>query len=140
MLRIKEITPVFTGILTTGDKFEKDVVVGGIIQQDQKEGDLKLYQKVLAIGSSVRDVKVGDMVMINPSAYIHRKYDKNSIQNDMDNNPKLSINIPTVMVDGEDGTPMECLLINDRDVQFVFKGEEVDESIIIPKKPGIIIN
>ena len=139
MLKIKTIKPLFTSIVTTGDKFEKDVTVGGIIQQDQKKGDLKLYQKVLAVGSAVRDIKVGDMVMINPIAYVRKKYSKDSVQNDMDNNPTLSINIPTVPVTDEKGNTKECLLLTDRDIQFVFEGEEVNESIIIPEKKKLIL-
>ena len=139
MLKIKTIKPLFTSIVTTGDKFEKDVTVGGIIQQDQKKGDLKLYQKVLAVGSAVRDIKVGDMVMINPINYVRKKYSKDSVQNDMDNNPTLSINIPTVPVTDENGNTQECLLLTDRDIQFVFEGEEVNESIIIPEKKKLIL-
>jgi hypothetical protein len=139
MLKIKTIKPLFTSIVTTGDKFEKDVTVGSIIQQDQKKGDLKLYQKVLAVGSAVRDIKVGDMVMINPIAYVRKKYSKDSVQNDMDNNPTLSINIPTVPVTDEKGNTQECLLLTDRDIQFVFEGEEVNESIIIPEKKKLIL-
>ena len=139
MLKIKTIKPLFTSIVTTGDKFEKDVTVGGIIQQDQKKGDLKLYQKVLAVGSAVRDIKIGDMVMINPIAYVRKKYSKESVQNDMDNNPTLSINIPTVPVTDENGNTQECLLLTDRDIQFVFEGEEVNESIIIPEKKKLIL-
>ena len=139
MLKIKTIKPLFTSIVTTGDKFEKDVTVGGIIQQDQKKGDLKLYQKVLAVGSAVRDIKVGDMVMINPIAYVRKKYSKDSVQNDMDNNPTLSINIPTVPVVDDKGNTQECLLLTDRDIQFVFEGEDVNESIIIPEKKKIIL-
>lgn len=139
-LHIKSIKPLFTSIVTTGDKFEEDVVVAGIIQQDQKKGDLKLYQKVIAVGSAVRDIQVGDLVMINPINYVHRKYSKNSVQNDMDNNPILSIDIPTVAVDDEKGNTQECLLLNDRDIRFVFEGEEKDDSIIIPEKPKFIVN
>lgn len=139
MLKIKTIKPLFTSIVTTGDKFEKDVTVGGIIQQDQKKGDLKLYQKVLAVGSAVRDIKIGDMVMINPIAYVRKKYSKDSVQNDMDNNPTLSINIPTVPVTDEKGNTSDCLLLTDRDIQFVFEGEEVNESIIIPDKKKLIL-
>lgn len=139
-LHIKSIKPLFTSIVTTGDKFEEDVVVAGIIQQDQKKGDLKLYQKVIAVGSAVRDIQVGDLVMINPINYVHRKYSKNSVQNDMDNNPILSIDIPTVVVDDEKGNTQECLLLNDRDIRFVFEGEEKDDSIIIPEKPKFIVN
>ena len=139
MLKIKTIKPLFTSIVTTGDKFEKDVTVGGIIQQDQKKGDLKLYQKVLAVGSAVRDIKIGDMVMINPINYVRKKYSKDSVQNDMDNNPTLSINIPTVPVTDEKGNTSDCLLLTDRDIQFVFEGEEVNESIIIPEKKKLIL-
>jgi hypothetical protein len=139
-LHIKSIKPLFTSIVTTGDKFEEDVVVAGIIQQDQKKGDLKLYQKVIAVGSAVRDIQVGDLVMINPINYVHRKYSKNSVQNDMDNNPILSIDIPTVVVEDEKGNTQECLLLNDRDIRFVFEGEEKDDSIIIPEKPKFIVN
>ena len=139
MLKIKTIKPLFTSIVTTGDKFEKDMTVGGIIQQDQKKGDLKLYQKVLAVGSAVRDIKVGDMVMINPIAYVRKKYSKDSVQNDMDNNPTISINIPTVPVTDKKGNTQECLLLTDRDIQFVFEGEEVNESIIIPEKKKLIL-
>jgi hypothetical protein len=32
------------------------------------------------------------------------------------------------------------LLLNDRDVRFVYEGEEKVESIIVPEKPTIIIN
>ena len=140
MLKIKTIKPLFTSIVTTGDKFEKDVTVGGIIQQYQKKGDLKLYQKVLAVGSAVRDIKVGDMVMINPIAYVRKKYSKDSVQNDMDNNPTLSINIPTVPMTDEKGNTNECLLLTDRDIQFVFEGEEVNESIIVPEKKTFKLN
>ena len=139
-LHIKSIKPLFTSIVTTGDKFEEDVVVAGIIQQDQKKGDLKLYQKVIAVGSAVRDIQVGDLVMINPINYVHRKYSKNSVQNDMDNNPILSIDIPTVVVEDEKGNSQECLLLNDRDIRFVFEGEEKDDSIIVPEKPKFIVN
>jgi len=139
-LHIKSIKPLFTSIVTTGDKFEEDVVVAGIIQQDQKKGDLKLYQKVIAVGSAVRDIQVGDLVMINPINYVHRKYSKDSVQNDMDNNPILSIDIPTVVVEDEKGNTQECLLLNDRDIRFVFDGEEKDDSIIIPEKPKFIVN
>lgn len=139
-LHIKEIKPLFTSVVTTGDKFAEDVTIGGIIQQDQKQGDLKLYQKVVAVGSSVRDIKVGDMVMINPTSYIHKKYSKDSIQNDMDNNPILSIDIPTVIIYDDNGNQQECLLLNDRDIRFVFEGEEVNESIIIPDKPKFVVS
>ena len=138
MLRIKEIKPLFTSVLTTGDKYEEDMKDNGIIIANK--GDLKLYQTVLAVGSSVRDIQVGDQVMIDPKNYAQMKYDPNSIKNDMDMNKVIKWNLPWVIVDDADGNPQDCLLLNDRDIRFIFKGEEVKENIILPDKPKIIMN
>ena len=67
MLHIKKIKPMFNHLLLTADRFEKDVVESGIIVA--KKGDLKLWQTVVAIGSTVRDIKVGDKVMIIPDHF-----------------------------------------------------------------------
>ena len=136
-LHIKTIKPLFTSLVTTGDRYTEDVVENSIIVS--KKGDLKLYQKVIAVGSSVRDIEVGDMVMIDPTAYIRRKYSKNSVQNDMDNNPIVSVEFNWVNIDDEKGNTQECLLLNDRDIRFVFVGEDKKDSLIMPDKPKIII-
>ena len=136
-LHIKMIKPLFTSLVTTGDRYTEDVVENSIIVS--KKGDLKLYQKVIAVGSSVRDIEVGDTVMIDPTAYIRRKYSKNSVQNDMDNNPIVSVEFNWVNIDDEKGNTQECLLLNDRDIRFVFVGEDKKDSIIMPDKPKIII-
>ena len=138
MLHIKKIKPLFTSIITTGDKFEKDIIEGGIIVANK--GDLKLWQTVIAVGSSVRDIAVGDKVMINPAAYVVRKYDKNSIQNDLDNNPSLGFKFNWVTVDDENGNPRDCLLLNDRDISYAFEGEEKAETIIKPAKKKVLLN
>jgi hypothetical protein len=136
MLHIKKIKPMFTNIITTGDRFEKDFTQGGLIVA--KQGDLKVWQKVIAIGSSVRDISVGDMVMINIANYAVKKYSKDSIQNDLDNNPKIRYNLNWVTMDDENGKSMDCLLLNDRDVLYSFEGEEKDEVIQIPEKKIIV--
>jgi hypothetical protein len=137
MLRIRKVKPLFTSLVTTGDKFTEDMIEGGIIIA--RKGDLKVWQKVIAIGSSVRDINVGDMVMINVDHYMIKKYDKNSIQNDLDNNPTLGYHFNWITIDDEEGNPQECLLLNDRDIQYVFEGEEINNSIITGEKPKIII-
>jgi co-chaperonin GroES (HSP10) len=137
MIHIKKIKPLFTSIVTTGDKFEKDMIEGGIIIA--RKGDLKLWQKVIAVGSTVRDIKEGDMVMINAENYMVKKYDKNSLQNDMDNNPSLGYRFNWVTIDDEKGDPQDCLLLNDRDVLYVFEGEEKDNMLITPGKSNLIV-
>ena len=138
MLHIKKIKPLFTSIVTTGDKYEEEMYDNGLIVA--RKGDSKTYQKIIAVGSSVRDIKEGDQVMINVMNYAVRKYNKNSIQNDMDNNPVLEFKFNWITMDDEDGNSRECLLLNDRDVLFAFEGEEKNERLIVPDKPKVIVN
>lgn len=137
MLHIKKLKPLSTYLLTTANRYEEDMRENGLIVATQ--GDLKLYQTVLEVGPIVRDIKVGDQVMIDPKNYMVMKYDPNSIKNDMDMNKVIRWNFPFVEVDDEKGKAKECLLLTDRDIKFVFEGEETNETIIIPDKT-IILN
>lgn len=137
MLHIKSIKPLFTSIVTTGEKFEKDFTEHGFIVA--RKGELKLWQKVIAVGSSVRDIKVGDTVMIDASHFAVKKYSKDSIQNDLDNNATLGYRFNWVTLEREEGNPEECLLLNDRDILYVFEGEEKDDILITPDKPQLIV-
>lgn len=136
MLHIKKIHPMFTSIVTTADRFNKDFTEGGLVVA--QKGDLKLWQRVIAVGSSVRDIKVGDMVMLNMAHYIVRKFDKNSVQNDLDNNPKVRYDLNWLTMDDDNGKPKDCLLFNDRDVLYSFEGEEENEVIALPD-PKVIV-
>lgn len=125
MIHVKKIKPMFTSVVTTADKFEKDEKQGGLIVA--KKGDLKLWQTVVAVGTTVRDIQPGDKVMINAANYAVKRYDKNSVQNDLDNNPVLRYMFNFVDIDDENGNPKECLLLNDRDILYAFEGEERDD-------------
>lgn len=140
-LRISEIKPVFNFLLVTANKYEEDVVRGGIItDKNATKGNIKWYQTVVSIGSTVRDFKPGDKVMLNPANFVVRKYDKNSIQNDMDNNPVLSYNLPVITVHDKEGVMQEYLYISDRDILYSFEGEEVEKNTIIVQDKKIIVN
>lgn len=142
MLHIKNVKPLFTNIITTGDRFEKDDTNGGVLIQTVA-GSIKPWQTVLAVGSSVRDIKVGDKVMINIDNYLIRKYDPNSVRNDMDANPKERYQFNWVYMEDEHGEQQNCLLLNDRDIMYVFEGEEEEEpakTIIMPQEKKIILN
>lgn len=137
MLHVTKIKPLFDHLLITADRFEKDMVHSGVILA--KKGDLKLWQTVVAVGSVVRDIKVGDKVMINPNDFAVKKYNKNSVQNDLDNNPVLTYNFPFETVDDEKGNPKDFLYISDRNVKYVFEGTEKDDSLILPGKTKLIV-
>ena len=137
MLHVTKIKPLFNHLLITADRFEKDMVHSGVILA--KKGDLKLWQTVVAVGSVVRDIKVGDKVMINPNDFAVKKYNKNSVQNDLDNNPVITYNFPFETVDDEKGNPKDYLYISDRNVKYVFEGTEKDDSLILPGKTKLIV-
>lgn len=138
MLHVTKIKPLFDHLLITADKFEKDMVHNGVILAGK--GDLKLWQTVVAVGSVVRDIKVGDKVMINPNDFAVKKYNKNSVQNDLDNNPVLTYNFPFETIDDEKGELKDYLYISDRNVKYVFEGIEKDESLLIlPGNPKLIV-
>lgn len=137
MLHVTKIKPLFDHLLITADRFEKDMVHSGVILANK--GDLKLWQTVVAVGSVVRDIKVGDKVMINPNDFAVKKYNKNSVQNDLDNNPVLTYNFPFETIDDEKGEPKDYLYISDRNVKYVFEGIEKDDSLILPGKPKLIV-
>lgn len=137
MLHVTKIKPLFDHLLITADRFDKDMIHNGVIVAGK--GDLKLWQTVAAVGSVVRDIKVGDKVMINPNDFAVKKYNKNSVQNDLDNNPVITYNFPFETVDDEKGNPKDYLYISDRNVKYVFEGIEKDDSLILPGKPKLII-
>ena len=137
MLKVKSIKPLFTGGLTTANKYETTSTKNGIIiSAKQTEGQIKEYQTVVKVGSSVREIKPGDIVLINPSRYLRKKFDENSIRDDFDKNPTIEINIPTVVINDK-----EYFLIEDRDVAYIIDDcEEIPDtkpSIIMPKNTTI---
>ena len=131
-IKLKKIKPMFTSVLTTAEKFTEQRYMPGtnIIDPTASKTGLKEYQKVVAVGDAVRNVKAGDIVCINPDRYAVRKYKKDSLKSDMEeyNNVVTSYNFHMVDVDG-----VECLFIDDRDIDFVVEEyEEVEEETVSP--------
>lgn len=140
MLKVKDIRPVFTRLITTADRYEETQMTNGLIDVNKLEGRYKEYQRVVRVGSSVREVKEGDIVLIDPSRYMKRKFSDNSLRDDFVENPIVEINIPTVTMGDED-----YFMIDERDIAYVIAdSEEVPDPlpnpIIVPKKPKIITN
>lgn len=140
MLKIKKIKPMFTSLITTMNKYEQDVkTVGGLIDTTKQQGGLKEYQTVLAVGGSVRDIKVGDLVCVNPARFAVRKHQAGSLKDGViSDNPVTTYNFDVVEMDGK-----QCLLLQDRDIEFVIEDwEEIPDqpqSIIIQPEKKIIV-
>lgn len=137
-MKIHKIRPLYTSIITTANKYKEAQTIGTMFDAKKLEGSYKEYQTVISIGSSVREVKVGDVVLIDPSRYIKRKFSDNSLREDFVENPVVEINIPTVTMDDVD-----YFMIEERDIAYVIEDyEEVPESnykLILPKKEVKII-
>lgn len=135
-MKIKKIKPMFNSIITTMNKYDEDVSNNGIIDAKKQAGTLKEYQTVVAVGTTVRDIKVGDVVMVNPRNYAVRKYSENSIKNDIDMNPIISYNFNVVEMEDK-----QYLLLQDRDIDYIIEDyeEEKPSKIIKPKEKKIII-
>lgn len=119
---------MFTAIVTTMDLYETDDTTGGIITK--QKGTVKEYQKVVAVGTAVRDIKVGDLVCIDPTRFAVRKHDKNSIRTDVEGgNPILEYRFDIIEMNDQ-----KYLLLQDRDIQFII--EDYEE--VKPEKSNII--
>lgn len=140
MLKITKIKPMFTDLVITADRFNKDITEGGILVANK--GDLKSYQTVVAIGDSIRNIKVGDKVMVNFEIFAEHKIPVNSVKKGMDvDDPIVRYNIPWVNMIDENGNNKVYIRIPDRAIEFVFEGEEVDvPDIIQVNKPDILLN
>lgn len=122
MLKVKKIKPMFTSLITTMDKYEEEIkTADGLVDTTKQVGGLKEYQKVLAIGDSVRGIKVGDLVCVNPSRFAVRKHQAGSLKDGIvSDNPITTYNFDVVEMDEK-----QCLLLQDRDIDFIIEDYEV---------------
>lgn len=137
MLKIKKIKPIGCQVLVTKNLYGWDDFneAGILIHQ---RGDIKSYQTVLAVGDDVKWVKPGDVVEINFYKYCEFQDDENSIKvNGVNQVVSLHLNV-VEMVD-KDGEPVDCFLIDQRDVKYILDDfEEVtykDNTLIDVKQP-----
>lgn len=141
MLKVKKIRPMFTALITTMDKYEQDVrTTGGLLDVNKQQGGLKEYQTVLAIGESVRGIKVGDLVCVNPTRFAVKKHQAGTLRDGVvTDNPVVKYNFDVVEMDGR-----QCLLLQDRDIDFIIEEyEEVPDPtpspLIKPEEKKLIV-
>ena len=131
MLKIKNLRPMFTNIVTTMNTYEEDgVMASGLIDTKKQKGALKEYQTVIAVGNAVRNVFPGDVVCINPIRYAQYKHDKNSLKDLAADNPIVGYNFNVIEIDGKD-----CLILHDQDIRY---GSEEYEEVPDPVPSALI--
>jgi co-chaperonin GroES (HSP10) len=115
-------------------KYEEDeMTAGGLIDSTKTQGTLKEYQTVVAVGNSVRNVKVGDLVCINPERYAVKKHEAGSLKDGViTDNPVIKYNFNIMELEG-----VPHLLLDENDVSFIITDyEEVKEQksdLYVPK-------
>lgn len=136
MVTINKVKPMFNMVITTCDKY-KDVKLGNTLIDTTKSDTIKEYQKVVAIGPSVKGINVGDVVFINPARYAVMKHKEGSLKDGViKDNAVLSYKFKTVDIKG-----VTHLCIYDNDVEYVAEIEEFEENptIITETKPRLLI-
>ena len=139
MYKIKSLKPLYTGIITTTNKYTQDDTSGVILDSRKLAGSIKEYQTVIAVGSSVREIKAGDTVLINFQNYLVK--DKNRPENDANSlrtefmQQTYHLELPVIEVNDQ-----EVLTLQERDIAFVADIEEITtpaSAIIKPRAPKI---
>lgn len=122
----KEINcvPLFNKLIVTAEKVNTNVTENGIyLPYSYSKGSVKERQKVLKIGTTVRDIEEGDEVLINFSRYMELKHQPGSIQDDVQkDNPVVKIHYPFFELDNGE----KVLLIDDRDVVVKYPKKKND--------------
>lgn len=140
MKKLIKVKPMFNRIVTTMDTYEKDQYNGTLLDTSKQKGSLKEYQTVLAVGTSVRDIKEGDIVCIDPTRYMVTKHRAKSLQgNIMGDDIAIGYKFNTINLNDK-----ECLMLFDQDISFIVEeSEDVDDPtgplIIQPERPNIVV-
>lgn len=119
---IKKIKPMFTALVTTMEKYSGEQYIAGtsMIDVNKSKQGIKEYQTVVSIGDSVRGIKVGDIVCINPSRFGVKKHQEGSLKDGIiGDNPVTEFIFDIVNLDN-----IPHLLLQDRDISFVVEDFE----------------
>lgn len=126
---------MFNKLVTTANKVKQNTneIIIDITKINQVIDD---FQTVVSIGSSVRDIKVGDLVCINPDRYAVKKYQQKSASAEVEGyeNTIIGYDIPRIALDD-----VEHLMITDSDVIYIVdEYEKIKKSTIIDTSKKLI--
>lgn len=134
VLNIKKIKPMYNMLVTTADVYttEESIMSSGLLDQE-KLGKIKDIQTVVAIGSSVRDVNVGDKIGLNLELFAVKEFSKDSAKSSMDEyyNKVKRYDIPIIILDTQ-----EYLFMASNAISFVIEEFEEREEPIINSIPS----
>lgn len=138
-LNIKKIRPMFNQVITTMEKYsDAEAKTGSIIDVNKVNNPIKEYQKVVAVGPMVRNIEVGDLVMINPKRYGKVLHKEGSLKDGViSDNPVVSYQFNVIELDHS-----QFLILLDQDIDFIIEEYEEENSpqsdIIVPNNDIIV--
>lgn len=117
-MKVKKVKPLFDHIVTTMDRYtiSQDSLTG-VIDVKTANNAVKEYQTVVEVGPAVKDIKVGDIVCINPRNYArptHNKKWSGLSEDDIKDQVIVKYDFPVITIDGED-----YMLLYERDIDFI---------------------
>lgn len=138
-INIKKIRPMFNQVITTMDKYsDEELNDGKIIDVHKVNNPIKEYQKVIAKGPMVKNIEVGDLVMVNPKRYGKMLHKEGSLKDGViTDNPVVSYNFNVIKLDH-----VRYLLLTDQDIDFViedYEQEKPKNDIIVPNNDIITV-
>lgn len=119
-IKVLKAKPLFTGVITTCNQWEMDGESDGLIDTEKSSGIVKPHQTVVAVGSSARNVKEGDVVIIDPSRFMEKKYHDGSLKNGVvKENEIVGFNFPIIDING-----IPHLLLREDDISYIVEQYE----------------
>lgn len=120
MLKIKEIHPLFSRIATTADRFDPVAAAedcGIVVDPRMALGGLNDLQRVVYVGTSVRDFAPGDVVKLSFKRYARVAHADGGLEGStVTDRMRYEYDIPSVEVGGR-----ELLLVDAADVVWYMK-------------------
>lgn len=114
-IKVLKATPMFNGVITTCHQWEFDGESDGLIDTAKSQGIVKPHQKVVAVGSAARSVKVGDLVIIDPTRFMKMRYNENSLKNNVvKENEIAGFDFPIIYINDE-----PHMLLNENDISYI---------------------
>lgn len=124
MFKIKKIRPLFTGVVTTSQRYQGEITTeAGLVLANKMEGQINMFQTVVSVGKMVTDLKPGDVVCINFKRYLKAKHVPGVIEDNIQSDNLGAVyEIPQIEMDGH-----QYLFLQNNDIEFVVEEYDVDE-------------